>query len=107
SRVPVLRLVRAWIDPDEGVYPLEAVYPRGVTVDQTTQVNQADMVTSQERASVAALRQLGIDVPSTLTVVETDPTMKASGILEAGDVVTSLDGIGLTDFDHLSSLMGT
>ncbi|PFG36211.1 PDZ domain-containing protein [Flavimobilis soli] len=107
SRVPVLRLVRAWIDPDEGVYPLEAVYPRGVTVDQTTQVNQADMVTSQERASVAALRQLGIDVPSTLTVVETDPTMKASGILEAGDVVTSLDGIGLTDFDHLSSLMDT
>ncbi len=105
SRVPVLRLVRAWFDPDEGVYPLEAIYPQGVTVDQTTQVNQADMVTSQERASVAALRQLGIDVPSTLTVASTDPDMNAVGVVEPGDVLTTLDGVELTDFDHLSTLM--
>jgi len=63
------------------------------------------MVTSQERASVAALRQLGIDVPSTLTVAGTDPGMNAVGVAETGDVLTTLDGVELTDFDHLSTLM--
>lgn len=105
AHVPVLRLVRAWLDPDEGVYPVEALFPPGTTTEETTQQGQAEMVTSQEAATVAALRALGRTVEETLTAVATDPEMKAHGVVEAGDVLLALDGTPITSFEHLGEML--
>lgn len=105
SSVPVARLVQAWFAGDEGIYPTEALFPKGVTVEQTNDLNQADMVTSQERATVAALRQLGHQVTSTMTVDTVDPQMGAHGVVEPGDVLVSLDGTPLVDYDQLAGLV--
>lgn len=105
AQVPVLRLVRAWFDPDEGVYPVEALFPAGTTTEETTQQSQAEMVTSQESATVAALRALGRTVDETLTAVATDPEMKAQGVVEVGDVLLELDGTPITSFEHLGEML--
>lgn len=105
SPVPVLRLVRAWIDPDEGIYPVEALFPKGTTSEQSAQQGQAEMVTSQESATVAALRALGRTVVETLTAVSTDPAMKAHGVVEPGDVLLALDGTTIDSFEHLGEML--
>lgn len=105
QRVPVGRLLRAWVDPDEGVYPVEALFPSTLTPEETEQTHQAEMVSSQESASVAALRALGREVGETLTAVATDPTMGAVGIVEDGDVVVALDGTPVSAFEDLSALL--
>ncbi|WP_240916048.1 PDZ domain-containing protein [Sanguibacter sp. HDW7] len=103
--VPVARLVRAWLDPDEGVYPVEAIFPEGTTSEQTAQQGQAEMVTSQESATVAALRALGRTVVETLTAVSTDPEMKAYGVVLPGDVLLALDGTPIVSFEHLGTML--
>ncbi|WP_372595593.1 PDZ domain-containing protein, partial [Actinotalea sp.] len=66
---------------------------------------QADMVSSQENATVSALEELGYEVPTTLTVESTMEGSGAQGVVESGDVVTSLDGLSLTSFADLSAAM--
>ncbi|MGP7960410.1 YlbL family protein [Sanguibacter sp. A247] len=105
ASVPVARLVRAWFDPDEGVYPVEGLFPEGTTTEQTEQQGLAEMVTSQESATVAALRALGEPVIETLTVVEADPAMKAHGIVQPDDVLLALDGTALESFEQLATLL--
>lgn len=105
ASVPVARLVRAWFDPDEGVYPVEGLFPVGTTTKQTEQRGQAEMVTSQESATVAALRALGKPVVETLTVVDADPEMKAHGIVLPDDVLLALDGTPLESFEQLATLL--
>jgi len=105
SRVPVVRLVRAWLDPDEGVYPVEALFPEGTTPEETAEQGQAEMVTSQESATVAALRALGRDVVETLTAVATDPELGAHGVVEPGDVLLALDGTPIDSFERLGEML--
>lgn len=105
--VPVVRLVRAWLDPDEGVYPVEAIFPEGTTTEQSAEQGHAEMVTSQESATVAALRALGRTVVETLTAVSTDPEMKAHGVVLPGDVLLALDGTPIDSFEHLGTMLDT
>lgn len=101
NRLPLGRLVKAWLDPHEAVYPLEEVYPPGHTQEQIEEANRQQMLTSQETASVAALTELGYTVPATMTVVDTIEGTGAVGAVEAGDVVRSLDGEPMATYQEL------
>lgn len=91
----------AYFDPARAVVPVEEVFPPGVSTEQSNQQSQVDMANSQKDAIAAALTHLGHDVPSTLTVVETQAGGPADGVLLAGDVIVSVNGKTFADVTAL------
>ncbi|WP_372595479.1 PDZ domain-containing protein, partial [Actinotalea sp.] len=98
-------VLRGWVSGARSVRPVEDVFPVDESAEDIEEANQADMVSSQENATVSALEELGYEVPTTLTVESTMEGSGAQGVVESGDVVTSLDGLALTSFADLSAAM--
>jgi PDZ domain-containing protein len=90
-----------WAAKDRSVQPVELVFPVGVTREQQEQESQAEMLSSQESATVAALTELGHEVPATLTIAGTSEGTGAAGVAEEGDVVRSLDGEPIETYPQL------
>ncbi len=97
----LLDVLRGWFSASSVVQPVEVVYPRDVTQQQIDESNAGAMVSSQENATVAALAELGYEVPATLVVAGTVEGTDAEGRLEEGDVITALDGEPLPDYQTL------
>lgn len=98
-------VLRAWASGARSVVPVEAVFAPQDTRDEIDDLNQAEMVSSQENATVAALEELGYDVPTTLTVADAVEGTGADGVVRAEDVITSLDGEPMRSFSVLSAAM--
>jgi PDZ domain-containing protein len=94
-------VLQGWFSPSSVVQPVEAVYPQDATREQIDESNAGAMVSSQENATVAALAELGYEVPATLVVAGTVEGTDAEGRLEEGDVITALDGRPLPDYQTL------
>lgn len=92
AKLDLLTALRAWIDPDRAVVPRESVYPEGTTAEQSRQQNAAMLVSSQQNAKVAALRELGHEVEQNVVVESVLDGKPADGVLEPGDVIVSIDG---------------
>ncbi|WP_449385650.1 YlbL family protein [Cellulomonas soli] len=99
------RVLRGWFDPSTVVQPVELVFPPEVSQDEISQENAAAMVSSQENATVAALTELGYEVPAVLSVAGTVEGMDAADKLEADDVIVALDGTTLTTYTQLIDLL--
>ncbi|RJK98092.1 YlbL family protein [Vallicoccus soli] len=91
-RVDLVQALRGWLDPAVAVVPEEQVYPEGTTEEQVQQTNARDMTSSQDDATAAALRQLGVPVDERATVAAVAPGSAADGVLRVGDVITAVDG---------------
>ena len=87
-----LEIAAAYFDPSKAVVPVDSVYPVGQTVEDSNEQGRVDMENSQKAAVAAALSELGYDIPSTLTVIETSEGSPAEGVLEADDVIVSVNG---------------
>lgn len=96
-----LEVAAAYFDASRAVVPVDLVYPVGETVEQSNQQGAVDMANSQKSAIAAALTQLGYDLPTTLTVVETQAGAPADGVLKAGDVILSVNGKTFADVTEL------
>lgn len=105
TRVSVWQVVRGWLDPSVAVRPTEELFPPAVTQEDVDQQNAQEMVTSQETATVAAMDELGIQVPTTLTVAGFTDGSGAEGVLRDGDVVTSVQGAPVVDLPELRDLL--
>ncbi|WP_380170163.1 PDZ domain-containing protein [Kineococcus sp. DHX-1] len=94
-----------WIDPDVNVVPRELYFPPQQSQKEADAQSAAEMTGSQTNAKVAALTELGIDVPSTTTtqVEEVDAQVPAAEVLRPGDVVRSVDGRDVADFPALQA----
>ena len=97
----VANVLRGWLSGGDVVVPTEQIVPTGQTQQQIDETNSQEMTSSQENATVAALVQLGYTVPATLTVAGTVDGTDAAGKLREGDVVTSIDGKPLPDYQTL------
>lgn len=84
--------VRAWLDPGSAVLPEAAVFPPGASEQQVDASNAAAFLTSQQAAVVAALTELGYDVPVRVLVTGLSDGSGAAGLLREGDVITAVDG---------------
>ncbi len=94
-----------WVARDRSVQPVEAIFPPDLTREEQEETGHAEMVSSQENATVAALTELGQEVPATLTIVGAAPGTGADGVVAEGDVVQSIDGQPVvTHQDLLGSL---
>nr|WP_297426995.1 S16 family serine protease [uncultured Actinotalea sp.] len=98
-------LLRGWVDDSRAVRPVEEVFAPTETEEQIEQRNQAAMVSSQENATVAALEELGYEVPTELVVVEPVEGTGADGVVAPEDVIVALDGVELSSFSQLTDLL--
>lgn len=96
-----------WSSRERSVQPVELIFPEPVTQEEQQEQGQAQMVSSQESATVAALTALGYEVPTTMTVAAAAEGTGADGVVEPDDVIVSIDGEPLTSYtDLLTALDG-
>lgn len=103
SETDLLSAIRAWFDGEEAVVPREMYFPPGETKEEVDQRNQEDFQASQSSAETAALRKLGFPVQVAVTKVQSD--RPAAGVLQAGDLITSVDGQQVTSGQRLVELI--
>lgn len=102
-----LELALAWFDPSRAVVPVDRIFPSGQSTEQRNTENAALMSDSQLEASAAALRALDYDVPQDIVVGTVDDAGAAAGMLELGDIITSVDGTPVTTVDEVRSAVQT
>lgn len=86
----LFELMRDWLSDEDAVYPYDAVYQRGETVEQNRQEGAQEMTSSQDAATAVALEELGYDVTEAV-VAAVAPGTPADGVLETGDVLLRVD----------------
>jgi len=101
--ISLWQALRGWIAGDDSVVPREVVYPPDKTTDQIDQQNAQDFTQSQNSATTAALRELGY--PVLVSVTDVVAGGAAAGHLQAGDVITSVDGTPVTSATKLTGLI--
>lgn len=105
---PSLTLTEAlqgWFERDLAVVPREVVFPPGRTDEEVDQENAAAMTASQGSAVRAAARQLGLQVAEVTVAEVPDADAPAAGLLQVGDVLTSVDGTEVRDAAELRELI--
>lgn len=101
TRPSWFEVARAWLDPQQSVVPLESVFPPGVSTEDRREQSRVDMENSQQEAIAAALRAIGEPYESVLYVVEPQEGGASEGILEADDVIVSVNGEAVRDVTAL------
>jgi PDZ domain-containing protein len=99
--VSLFQVLGGWLDPAAAVVPEEEIFPPGQTAQQSDTENKAEMTSSQESATAAALGTLGIAVPTSLAVAGVDPSSPAVGVLKTGDVILGVNGQTIADLEKL------
>ncbi len=82
--------IAMWLNPDNEVVPIEAVFPPGQSQEDVEAENKAAFTESEANATSAALAELGL--PTEVTVAYTVPGSAAEGKLREGDVIVAVDG---------------
>ncbi|GAB6901451.1 YlbL family protein [Kineosporia succinea] len=103
--VSLAQVFAAWVRGSSAVLPEESVFTPGETQEQSDAENAAEMTSSQENATAAALSTLDIDVPTTLTVAGSDPSSPASKVLKEDDVILGVGGSEVGDLAELRTTL--
>jgi PDZ domain-containing protein len=81
-----------WLDPDVAVVPTALLYPPDTSRDVAQQAGADQFSDSQEKARIAALREVGEPVQTRPWVIEVGSESPAKDLLQHGDVVMAVDG---------------
>lgn len=100
EKLDMLEVLWAWVDPDVKVYP-NSIYDEDETNESVREESAAQMSSSQDFATAAALNALGIDFRTDLVVAEVAEDGAAAKILKKGDVIRAIDGYTDADPDVL------
>lgn len=85
-------LMSAWVDPDDAVYPYDAVHGN-VKTDKENQIEgEVQMITSQDAAIAVAQHEMGYDVPQLPGVAHVNEGEPADGKLLTRDLFLSIGG---------------
>ena len=103
--VTLPELLGAWLDRSDAVYPWDAVYQKGVSSKQDREEGAAQMASSKDHATAAALHEMGVTVPEVVTIAGVAQGQPADGVLETGDVVLRVDGKPVSDTQALTELI--
>jgi len=104
--ITLFQALEGWVDRDVAVVPRDLVFDPKQSDEQIERENTEAMRESQGAAVRAAARELGLQV-SSVSVAELAPASPARGLLEVGDVLTSVDGTAVRDAAELRSLITT
>jgi Lon-like protease len=100
-RLSLLEVAQAWVSRTDAVVPERQVFPAGQTKQEVEQETAAEMTDSQEQATAAGLRELGMTVPETIRVAQVQSGAPAASVIEVGDVITGINGTPATDSNVL------
>lgn len=79
-----------WMDPDNDIVPIEAIFPPGQSQDEVEEANKAAFTESEANATTAAFSHLGL--PTEVTVAYTVPGSPADGRVHENDVIAAVNG---------------
>jgi len=105
DRVSLFQALQGWLSRQDAVVPRELIYPPDKSQQQTEQQNAEDMRQSQDNATVAAMKVLGIEGTTQVTVGAITAKGPSDGHLQVGDVITTVDGHVVTDVEGLRRLI--
>ena len=105
QRLDLVTALRGWLDDTVAVVPEATVYPEGETAKEAERVSNAEMTQSQQDATTAALRELGIPVSTSTIVVGFSPGSPSRGHLSKGDEIVSVDGRSVSGAASLQKLV--
>lgn len=99
------QVIGGWLSGTTTVLPREAAFDPEQTREDVEQESTLQMSSSQTNATVAALTELGYDVPTALHVAGTSPHGATAGLLEEGDTLVSIAaGAGPTELSSFAVL---
>jgi PDZ domain-containing protein len=105
ARLGLFALMQTWFSRDDAVYPYEIQYPATGNQQQDTQEGQVEMVTSQDSAVAAALRQLHIPIHPAVEIVSVNPGFPAEGKLRPHDILKRVGGTRVTSTTAVAPLI--
>jgi PDZ domain-containing protein len=100
-RLSLLEVAQAWVSRTDAVVPEAQVYPPGQTREEIQQETSAEMSDSQEQATAAGLRELGMTVPETIKVAEVQQDAPVAQVVKKGDVILGINGQRSSDSGEL------
>jgi PDZ domain-containing protein len=101
----IFQALRAWMNSSEAVVPESELFPPGQTAQQTQAQDTEQMASSQELATAAALTTLHIKYQTNVVVLSTLAGFPARNVLQAGDIITAVDGHPVTGENSLTSMI--
>jgi PDZ domain-containing protein len=91
-RMSLGQALSSWFDRTEAVYPRDVVYPPDESVEDSRTEGAVQMVSSQDSAVAAALKEIGYAVKRATEVAVVTEGAPAEGKLRSGDQIVSVDG---------------
>jgi PDZ domain-containing protein len=107
TRLTLVQALRGWFEDDLAVVPRDVIYPPDQTDEEVRAEEQAAFRGSQDSATAAALRQLGVRGLVHVLVDKVDAGAAAAGKLKSADELIAIDGAKVTDAKQLRRLIGT
>jgi PDZ domain-containing protein len=102
---PVLGdVIASWFNPQRAVIPMDSVFPPNISQSEREKENTVDMVNSQQDAIAAAFTHLGYEV----TQLKIDKILSGSpaeGKLQAGDIITSVNGVHVVSVPQMREVL--
>lgn len=92
DQIALLTALRGWLDPQVAVVPQSAIFPEDQSVNEFVEQTSQAMTESQQNATTAALRELGIPVRTRVVIRGVEKGYPAHGVLRTGDVIVAVDG---------------
>jgi Lon-like protease len=102
ARLDLFTLMTDWLNPDDDVYPYESVYAPDLDQEENRERGQVEMVSSQDAATAAALRELGYVVTPVIEVLAVTDDTPAAGKLKVRDILLEVGGIPITSGEDVS-----
>lgn len=107
SRVTLPQVLSAWLNHSDSVQPVDRLYPPDQSRQQVQQENAAEMDSSQENATAAALGELKIPYRTTLVVAGAAKGTPAAKVFKEKDRITSVGGHRVSSMVVLRSRVHT
>ena len=107
SRLSLLTAMSAWLSDTRAAVPEEDVFQPGQTQQESRNEDVQRMVTSQDRATAAALGALGIPVPTKLNIYGISEEAPAAKVLKPNDTVLKVNGTAIRDLTQLRAALQT
>lgn len=85
-------VAQAYLDPAEGIIPMDAAFPPGQTIQESNEAGRVRMQNSQEAAIAAALLHEDYEITSDVRVAGVIPGTPAEGVLQQGDRILRVNG---------------
>lgn len=92
QKLTLMDVLTGWVNPDVAVLPRDIVFPKKTTDEEVQEQSAAEMTSSQDAATAAALSALKIGYRVDVAVTQVAKGGASAGKLRSGDVLLAVNG---------------